>query len=229
MCVVGTILLTIDRTDFLMNLIQNLGALALMLGAALSSVAAPVTYTYTFSGSNNSITCCASYNYEQLNNTSKTQVVDISGTFLFDTTSKGVTSANVTLTTSPKHDTMFTGYSMNFTTITRSGNAFSDPNLFYLQLVDVNGDSVQFLFNDATNLNSGLSVALNTGVYYTNYSVNTPGLYFDVFDANAQNQLIPIAGTTTGYAVSSSVPEPASLALVVTALAGLGACRRRTV
>ena len=198
-------------------------ALLFPLGARAGDI-----YTYSFSGSNNSITCCASYDYEQLNDTAKTQVVGISGTFVFDTTLGAITSANVTLSTNPNHDTLFTGYSMNFTDITGGGNAFGDPNLFYLQLDDANGDTVQFLFDAATNLNSGLSVALDPGVYYTNYSVNTLGLYFDVFNSFAQNQLVPIAGTTTGYAVSSSAPEPASLALFVTGLAGLVALRRRT-
>jgi hypothetical protein len=204
-------------------------ALSLALPALAALLFSPtaragVVYDYAFSGSSNSITCCASYTYgEQYS--SYTQTVDISGSFVWDVSSQSVSSVDITLSTAPDSNIMFSGSSMNFGTIAYQSAAGGS---YFIDVADANGDTEQFLFDYTTGLNSGLSVALDPGVYYTNYGVNTPGLFFPVYNYYAQNQLVPVANTTEGYADPVSTPEPASIALFVTGLIGLAALRRRS-
>lgn len=206
------------------TLVAAVAALLFPLGARADNL-----YSYTFSSSNSSITCCATMTYAELQDESLTQLVDISGTFVYDATDQDISSAIITLSTAPESNTIFTGSSMDFTIVTQGD--YGDD--YYLQLEDEDGDEVQFLFDGvdggAASLNADSYVSLDSGGYVTNYTVATSGLTFPVYNNGAQNQLVPVAtDTPTAYADPSPVPEPTSLALFVTALAGFAALRRRS-
>jgi hypothetical protein len=212
------------------SLVRSFAAQAIGLAVATACFFAPGaqagTFTFTFSGASDSVTCCASYTYVELQGSYglQPQLVDISGTFEYDTTTQTISAPSVTLSTASP-DIFFAGSSMSFDTIQGQGTFGS---AYYLQLGDAAGDAVQFLLDGGlANLNADLSVALDNGGYFTNYTVATPGLYFPVFNVGAQNQLLPATDSLTGFADPSSAPEPTTLFLFVPALASLVVLRRR--